>query len=224
MEVNKAGKTAIFIDENKLYSISAFNENYAYLYNIYTPVEISDKIDRFNLNIEKLKKALFCISNEQQFIDLDVSSESLSYRDKALNINLRLIEDSVVALPKFNITAFKNFNFPFSTTISSNKLLELRRAMDFASETSKFYLSQEQDGIYVCFADKQTSYNDDIKFLINTEYTGNISENIYDTSIIKLVSRTSNDIEVKIGDNGVCAMVVKGDNSELNYITTRLKK
>ena len=157
-------------------------------------------------------------------MELVIDKGILSYKDTTISTNIKLIENSIIAVPKFNVNTFKSFEFNFSTKITQAKVMELKRAMDFASDTSKFYISNEDGKIFITFGDKQVSYSDDIKVVLSDSFDGELTQNIYDISILKLTTRFNNDMLLKIGTNGALCIQLIQPNSELNYITTQLKK
>lgn len=225
MEINKSNRNPIFVEDGKVYSISSYDNNEVYLYNIYTPASIEEPRNRFNINLDKLKKVLACVpTSDSPFVEIEVENNILSYKDNVISANLRLIEDQLAVVPKFSIERFKEFKFPFKTTISKDKIMDVKRCMDFASETSKFYIKNKDGKLFFVFGDKLTNYNDDITVFITDKFEGTLSENIYDITILKLTLKFNSDIIVNISDNGAMLFKINLDNSELNYITTQLKK
>jgi hypothetical protein len=225
LEINKSGRTPIFVEDDKLFSISIFDNNAVYLYNTYKPVSIEEPRARFNISLEKLKKALACVpTSDSPFVEVTVQDNTLSYKDEMLSANIRLIEDQLAVVPKFNVETFKKFNFGFKASMTKEKIMDIKRCMDFATETSKFYIKNNEGKLYIIFGDKLTNYNDDITVFLTDKFEGDIAENIYDISILKLTTRFNSDIVVNIADNGALLVKINQDNSELNYITTQLKK
>lgn len=223
-DVNKGGKTPIFTEGNKIYSISAYDQNSVFLYNTYKPVSISDPRPRFNINLERLKKALMCIPEDKQFIEVSIEDNKLSYKDDRLSANICLIEDQIVIVPKFNLDTFKNCPFDFKVKIPQEKIKEIKLCMDFANETSKFYITNNKGKLMLVFGDKLTKHNDDITVFLSDKFEGNLNENVYDITILRLTTQFKSDILMNIADNGALWMKINLDNSELNYITTQLKK
>lgn len=225
MEINKNGRTPIFVENDELYTVSVYDNNAVYLYNTYKPVSIDEPRNRFNINLEKLKKVLACVpSSDKPFVEVSIQDNKLSYKDAFLSANICLIEDQLAVVPKFNVETFKKFNFGFKTTITKDKIMDIKRCMDFATETSKFYIKNKEGKLYIIFGDKLTTYNDDITVFITDKFEGDLNENIYDISILKLTTRFNSDIVVNIADNGALLVKLIQDNSILNYITTQLKK
>ena len=222
-ELVSDGRTPIFINDlSELYSISSSKNNAVRLYNIYRQIKISDPINRFNINIDTLKKALLCI--KQDFIDFTVDKEALKYADDFIKLNIRLLDDSTIGLAVFNLNVFKALSIDFSTTITSDILMDLKRAKDFASETSKFYLQKEGENIYLYFGDRLKSHTSNIRVKISDKFTGNISESIYDTEILSHALNTKQEILLKYSNVGALILEINQEHSTLNYITTQIKK
>jgi len=222
LEVIKDGRCAVFCENEEIYSVSVVNGLGVYLYNTYKPVKIEEPLPRFNVNLEKLKKGMLCIGNE--FVDFDIEKSNLSYKDDTVKLSVRLLEDNSVNVVRFNVETFKNFPFDFEMKIAVDDLVALRRSINFAADTTKFYLQQDEESIYILFGDKQAQHSDSIRVFLTKEFKGTIGENIYDTAILNLILKQKDDIHLKVSANGALLMQIERGSSTLRYITTKLKK
>ncbi len=227
--INKKGKAAIFTtDDNKIYSITATDSNTVFLHNVFEPASVEDPIKRFNIDLSKLQKGLDCIKSSFPFVDFNISldkgEKALAYADERIKFNIKLVEDNVINIPKFNITVFETLKPTFDIVIPKESLIALKNANSFASDTSKFYIQKEDDNIYIFFGDKQAKHNDDIKVLISSPHNGELVENIFDTTILNLIFKIGEDVTLKIFENKILSMSVIQDNYTLNYITPKLKQ
>jgi hypothetical protein len=225
-ELNKEGKIAIFTHDNELYSVSSTKSRTIHLYNTYRPLNISESIDRCSINVLKLIKGLQCINNDETFISLDFSLENgmCSFSTNDIKFNIRLLDDNLVDVPKFNINTFRQFEVHHSLEISVDKVNNIRKALEFSTDTCKFYLQQEENSVYFYFGDKSATHYDDIKILVTDSATSIIPQKAYDIDILRFILKAKNDFSMKLNDNGVMYIEVENPNTNLKYITTPLIK
>lgn len=224
-DLNKEGKIAVFYSQGELYSIST-KSRAIYLYNTYKPLDIQDSKDRFSLNVLKLVKGLQCISNEEMFVSLEITQDSCSFSSKDIRFNIRLLDDNLVEVPKFNLENFKKFTVHHTINISADKILNIRKALDFSGDAVKFYIEQENSDVFFHFGDKNSTSNhsDNIKILAAQDIHTKIPDKSYDIDILKQVLKLKNDFSIKLNDNGVMYIEIENANSNLKYITTPLIK
>ncbi len=227
-DLNKEGKIALFSTDTELFSVSSTKSRSINLYNTYTPASISDHIDRCSLNILKLVKGLQCVMNDEMYITLDIddATKTCSFKTRDIRFNIRLLDDNLVEVPKFNVESFKKFAVHHTLNIDADKVVNIKKALEFSSEMSKFYPEQEDDCVFFYFGDKQTSSNhlDDIKILVAENVKTKIPEKIYDIDILRLVLKFKNDFSMKMNDNGVMHIEIENNNSNLKYITAPILK
>jgi len=227
-DLNREGKIALFCDGTELYSISTTKSKTINLYNTYSPLNVEDSIQRCSLNIQKLTKGLSCIMKDEMFVSLDISLETntLNFSTKEIRFNIRLLEDALVEVPKFNIEVFKQFAIHHEVNINSDKVNNIKKALEFSTETSKFYIEQEDGDVYFYFGEKNSTSNhtDDIKIHVAEGVSTKVPNKIYDIDILKLVLKFKNDFSIKLNDNGVMYIEVENPNSNLKYITAPLIK
>jgi hypothetical protein len=225
LEINKEGKTAIFTAEDgKIYSLSQTADKSVMLYNTFQGNEISEPLSRFNVNIAKLVKAVNCLKKTDNLTEFNILNNSLFYQDDVVKFHIRLLSDSVMEVPKINISQVENFKSSAEIFMDSGVLSDIRRALDFSSLTKKFYIETEDNKLYFLFGDKEDSnMYDDIRVLISENFSGTIPSSIFSINILKLIERTRNDVVFKIGQQAMIAKITN-ENSVLQYITTSLKK
>lgn len=227
-DLNREGKIALFANDKELYSITTTKSRTINLYNTYKPLYIEDSLDRCSLNVLKLIKGLNCLSSEEVLVSLEISKDkgNCSFETKDIKFNIKLLNDNLVEVPKFNIDIFNKFTIHHKIPIDADKVINIKKALDFSSDTSKFYLEQEDNNVFFYFGDKNSSSNhlDDIRILVSENVTTDIPKKIYDVDILKLVLKFKNDFSMKLNDNGVMYIEVENNNSNLKYITTPLIK
>jgi len=225
LEVNNLGKAAIFVNDNELYSISQTTDNKVILYNTYTPVNIEDKIDRFNIKLNSVVKGLNCVNKTELLSTFEVSNNSFIYKDDLIKFNVRLLSDNMLTVPRINVEVVKAFPFTSEFYLDSAVLFDIKKALDFASTSSKFYIEIQDNKLYFLFGDRSDSANmyDDIKILVTDQFSGSLPNNIFNTDILKLIMKAKTDVVFKIGKHAMMAEL-KTESSTLRYITTSLKE
>lgn len=224
LEINKNGKTAIFCDDDKtLHAIYLTDDKTVYLYIRYIPEKIIDPIPRFNINLNKLSQALSCVKNTDMVL-LNIEERQVTYKDDTLAFSVNGIENQEIPLVKFSVDAFNKFNVVNKFKINQSIISELKRADAFASDTTKFYLEQEDDKLYIIFGDKTAKHYNSIKVLIQDEFKEDMGEIIYNNPILRLLFRAKGDILFEICDNSALIATISTEKTTASYITTKLKK
>lgn len=229
-EINKEGRIALFYDESQqeIYSIAGTKTESIRLFNTYRCFSVEDPSTRVSLNVLRLIKGLQCIGSDEQIIDLDIdtSNKTCAFTSKSIKFNVRLLDDKMVTVPKFNVDVFRRFAIDHSVFVNADSVANIKRALDFSSETEKFYIEQEGSDIFLFFGDKGSTSNhtDSIKVLIAEGITSKIPSHIYDVDILKLILKTKNDFSINLNNNGIMFIEIQNNNSNLKYITTPLKK
>lgn len=227
-DLNKEGKVALFSTDTELYSISATKSRGINLYNTYKPASIVDSVERCSINVVKLVKGLQCVMNDEMFVSLEISDQTktCSFKTRDIRFNIKLLDDNLVEVPKFNVENFKKFTVHHTIDVDSDKVVNIKKALEFSTELSKFYLEQEDDCVFFYFGDKDTTSNhlDDIKILVAEGIKTKIPEKMYDVDILRLVLKFKNDFSMKLNDNGVIYIEIENNNSNLKYITAPILK
>jgi hypothetical protein len=224
LDANKDGKTAVFVSDDILYAVSAINNNSIFLYNTYKPSQISSPIPRINFNASKLKTALTCIKKDEHAeISLSVEDNKLLYKDDSIKFHIRLLNDNIVAVPNFNINTFNNLKFDFSMELNRKLINELKRGDAFCTETNKFYFAIQNDKPCFIFGDKTNAHTNEMTIALDAAFTGNVTESVFESSILRMLFKTANDVTMKINEK-VLMFEILTDNSRQVYLTTKLKK
>jgi hypothetical protein len=222
LDANKEGKTAIFVNEEHIYAISAINNNSIFLYNTYKPISVSGIIPRINLNASKLKTALTCVKDQEE-IALIVEDNKIAYKDENIKFHVRLLNDNIVAVPNFNINTFNNLKFDFSMTLTRKLVNELKKGDTFCAESNKFYFSIQNDKPCFTFGDKTNSHVNEMCIALDAKFQGTIPESVFESSILRMIFKTTNDIVMRVNEK-VLMFEIETDNSRQVYLTTKLKK
>jgi hypothetical protein len=229
-EMSKSGKVSIFTKDDVLYSVSSTESNTITLYNTYRPLTITNPLDRFSINVLKIIKGIQCAKSDSSFIELligeDPNSPCCSFNTKDIKFNIRLLDNNLVSVPKFNVNNFEKFVTHHTINISADKVSNIKKALELSSENCKFYLEQDNELLYFYFGDKTSTSNhtDDISVLVAEDVRTPIPKKIYDADILRLVLKGKNDFSMKLNDNGVMYIEIENPNANLKYITTPLLK
>ena len=181
---------------------------------------------RFNVNLTRLTKALSCLKKADAVSTFTIENNNLLYQDDLLKFNLKLLDNNLITVPSINPDAINRFAFTSEVKVEATIMSELKRVLDFSSETEKFYLELEGNKLYFLFGDKSTesaNIHDEIKILISDNFQGQITSNIFNVNILKLLERANTDVTFKTGRNVLLAQFQR-ENSNYQYITTSLKK
>lgn len=229
-EVNKEGRVIINYDEteDELYSVSENKISTIKLYNTLKCAEIKDPLKKFAINTLRLNKGLSCIDSEHTLIDLEIDEKqkNLNYNGDDLRFSIKLLNEALIPVPKFNVETFKKFPFEYKIEVNATNFKNLQKALIFSSETGKFQVSQEDDKIYFNFGEMNSTSNDtdSMKILMCSNYTEQIPCRIYDAELLRLIIKTRSDFTMNLNQNGVLFVGIQTNNTKLNYITTPLKK
>jgi hypothetical protein len=229
-EMTKSGKIAIFTKEDLLYSVSANDSTTIILYNTYRPLSIQNTLDRFSINVVKMVKGIQCATTDSSFITLsiaeDPASPACSFSTKDIKFNIRLLEDNLVSVPKFNVANIDNFESQHVVNISAERVANIKKAMDLSSDNCKFYLEQQGELLYFYFGDKNSTSNhtDNISVLVAEDVKTEIPKKVYDVDLLRSVLKGKNEFTMNLKDNGVMYIEIENPNSNLKYITTPLAK
>lgn len=226
LEINKEGKSAIFFEEDRLYSLSQSADHRVILYNTFSPTSVIDLIPRINVNIPRLIKALNCLKKTENFISFEIEGNNLMYKDDIIKFNFKLLGDNLLKIPAVKAENITKFPFTSQIYIDAETMKDIKRVLDFSINTDKFYIDQEGDKIYFYFGDRAAddcNLQDDMRLLISDKFHGEFNSTIFSTEILKFMQKSKNDIVLKIGQNAMLAEIAN-DDSTLNYITTSIKK
>lgn len=228
-QLTREGRIAVFTDGDQIYSVSGSktSSDTIKLYNTYKPFLIEDPIPRFSINVARLQKALACL-NSEEMITLDISTltGTCNFSSKEIKFSIKLLDNNMVTVPKFNVEVFKQFPMDFTLPICRESVQQIHKALTFSSETGKFYIEQEEDEVYFTFGDKNDTANvtDSMRILIAKNITDEIPNKIYDAEVLGLILRTKTDFSMKLARNGVMFIEIENNNSNLKYLTAPLKK
>jgi hypothetical protein len=226
LEINKEGKSAIFFEDNKLYSLSQSADHRVILYNTFIPAEITDPVKRINVNIPRLLKALNCVSKTESLISFTIEDNNLLYQDDIIKFNMKLLGDNLLKVPAVKAENIDKFPFTSQIYISDSTMKDIKRVLDFMVNADKFYIEKEDDCVYFYFGDKSAddrNLQDDMRLLISNQFHGEFNSTIFSTEILKFMAKSKTDILFKIGQNTMLSEITT-DDSTLSYITTSIKK
>lgn len=220
LEVNKNGRCAIQTEDGFIYANQRTEDGQTGLHVRYeTP--FFDALDRFNIDLTQLEAALKCVTDKET-VELNISKQCVSYADEKIRFKIRTIEDVMVPLSKFDHKKHEVIPGILLFEIPQKIAQELKKAMDFASTSLKFYLFSEDKKLFVHFGDKKQKHLNNVDILIKDNLDKDIEERIYNAAFMRLVLTQKNVIKLKLEETGVLQAVVEGPN-KIIYRTAKLK-
>lgn len=227
-EVNKNSNISLFCKDDIIYCVVSTDSDKIHVYCTYKPLCIENPLDRCSLAISKLVKGLQCVPSEETTVPIEFDSEkgTCSFNTKEIRFNIRLLNDNMVTPPRINIDSFLKFPHHHTIDVNHSRVSNIKKAMEFDSNTYKFYIDQEDDSVYFFFGEKNSTSNhrDDIRILVADNIKTKIPNRGYDIDILRFVLRQKNDFSIKMNDNGVIYIEIENQNTNLKYITSPLIK
>ena len=228
-EIDKVGRVSLYNSGGKdIYTVVSTPSGGIHLYNTFSAFEVTDPIDRCSINIQKLCRGLNCIPRDTTMVVLTIDPKKgvCAFSTPDVKFNIRLLDDNMIAVSKFNIETFHKFPFHHEVAVSEAKLAGIKKVMDFCPDNKKFHLIQENKCVYFYFGDKLSTSNhtDDIQILVADDVQTQVPTKIYDIDVLRLILRQRNKFTMKIHDNGVMCIDSVLSNTTQKYITVPLLK
>ena len=121
-------------------------------------------------DIGRLVKIINCIETDS--IDLDISSNSLSYDSSDIRFKYHLLEDGIISAPAINIDKLKAIEYNTAFELQQESLINLIKSSSFASETNKIYFYTKDDAVYGELTDHQKHNSDSVTRCISHKFNG----------------------------------------------------
>ena len=94
LDINKAGKTALFCEDSEIYTTFLADDGSSVsFYQRYIPLAIQDPIQRVNVDLNKLSQGLNCITSNPESIILVLEDKKIKYKDHAVHFEIRTLEN-----------------------------------------------------------------------------------------------------------------------------------
>jgi predicted SnoaL-like aldol condensation-catalyzing enzyme len=221
LEVNKNGRCAIQTEDDYVFSNQRTEDGQTGIHVRYQ-TKFLEPLPRFNIDLTQLEAALKCVA-DKELVELEITKQSISYADEKIKFKIRTIEDVMVPLFKFDhkkhadIPGFLVFDLPPKITI------DIKKAMDFASTSLKFYLYSDDKKLFIHFGDKKQKHLNNVDILIKDNLDKDVEERIYNVAFMRLILSQKNLMSLKLEESGVLqASSVDGPNKVI-YRTAKLK-
>jgi hypothetical protein len=175
------------------------------------------------INIPDIKKLTRVIDSvDTKEIDLNINSNNIEYKGKALKFKYHLYEDGFLVKPSINIDKIKSFTYNINFTLKKDIFNSVIRGSAFASETNKLYLYTENGRLKGELTDR-ARHNTDVFALDLGEADFTLSPLPLNFDNIKLLSFIGDDINFGINtEYGVTIIDISNNNIKLKYIITSL--
>lgn len=219
--ISKISDSAILnVENDRIYSISSSEDRAMYLW---SNLE-ADNDDVVVLNIpsvSKLKKALNLIPEDD--VEFVLNSNNIEYIGKQVKFKYHLYDDGILVAPKVTLKKIESLKFEHSLDLTKEFLQFIIKQSSIFKDTKKLYIQTEDGKLYWSLEDKRISNTDsltiegeDVDFELETPFIVNLDN-------LKLITFGACDkFVLKISEIGVGNIVLKKDNTELNYVITSL--
>jgi hypothetical protein len=149
----------IKIEKDHLSSLVATPDGTLILYTKFDHETESSEDDTVTLNIADLNKIIKILSYiDKDDIELNIQSNSLSYKDDDIQFNYFLLEDGVINAPAVVIDKLKKVDYQSSFTLSRGAMNSINKLAMYASDSEKVYL-YTQDGSVVSELNDRKRHN-----------------------------------------------------------------
>jgi len=215
------------VESSCIKSLVCTSDNSIIFYNNH-PIESSFE-DPITLNCSDLKKfirALDAVGGKNEII-FTIDGNNIAYNDSSVKFKYHLLEDDIIKKPKISLKKLESMEVDSSFIINKDSLKELIRGSVFSSDSNKFYLNSESDGIFAELTDKTRNNIDSITMKISDSFVGNSFESLpLNFEIFRIMEiGDSTDINVKINTKlGIVLFEVCNNYSKTLYIMSSLIK
>lgn len=226
--ISKISDSAVLELDKETLSVLVCTSDNSIIFHSKFPVECDVEENMF-LNcpdIKKLIRALDAIK-ERNEIAFSLEKNNLSYSDKNIRFKYHLLEDDIIKKPKLSLKKLESMDVDSSFSIENETLKEIVRGSVFSSESNKFYLKSESDGVYAELTDKNRNNIDSISIKISDSFEGNKIESLpLNFEIFRIMDcGDSGVINIKINSKlGIVLFEVENNYGKMVYIMSSLIK
>lgn len=168
-----ADKCSMTILPDSIYTIID-NNDAGYPILLYANIACKNNVKKsLKLNIgdsKRLLNVLKCV--DEEMIDLEIDSNSLSYSSPAMKFKYHLLDDGVIDSAPATTEKINNLQFDCNFEIQGEKILEVLKGASFSAESDKIYFFVKDDKVFVELTDKTLSNTDSLTLHIADSYTG----------------------------------------------------
>lgn len=223
--ISKVGDSVVIdVNEESIKALLAASDNTVIVNAEYLERSNSSK-KRLNIpDIKKLCRILQCI--ETPSVELDISDNNISYSSDGMRFKYHLYDDSIISVPKINLTKLEKLDFNGRFTVSQTTILALIRGSSIATDTNKIYLSFSCEDVFGELTDKARPNVDSYSLKISNDYSGVIVENSIPLNfeIFRIISSMKfNQIHSKFAEStGVIVFDMETTNTKIKFIISAL--
>jgi hypothetical protein len=174
-------------------------------------------------DIKRLEKIISYINQDQ--IELQFKSNSLSYKDNNIRFKYHFLEDGLIETPKLSIQKIQNITTDIDFQIEYSKIVELAKGASFVGESEKLYFTIDSNGVFGEITDKTNSSVDSYGVkLLDQEFDRSITFPVNFDIVRLLASVTTDKITVRLNTEvGLSVFEIETPESTLKYIVSGLQ-
>lgn len=169
--VSKVTDVAAFIANTEGITAICSNDQNIILFAKYEETKLDD-VSKLNIHdIKRFVRLLECIDSED--IDLEITSNTFSYKTPKLKFKYHLAEDAMVPITKISLTKIAALNFDCKFHIERSKVQEVLKCSSVVSQSNKLYFTVSQaEGVVAELTDLQQAQSDSVAVNICKEFEG----------------------------------------------------
>jgi hypothetical protein len=169
--VSKVTDVASFIVNNEGITAVCNNDANIILFAKYVETK-TDEPSKLNIyDIKRFSRLLEIIDSEE--VELEVGTNTLSYKASKLKFKYHLAEDAMVPLTKISISKISALNFDCKFFVDKTKVQEILKCSSVVNGSNKLYFTVSKDGgVTAELTDQQTPQSDSVAVSITEEFEG----------------------------------------------------
>lgn len=178
-------------------------------------------------DVKRLHKIINCVSNDQH-VELNIDSNSISYKSPTTRFKFYLLEDGILTTPAVSVEKIKSLEFDLTFDIPYNKIIELIKGSTFSNETEKMYLyTDENNYLYGELTDREKPNVDSFSIkLVDDPLESVVPPTAFNFENIRIISGTrSESLSCSINTSlGVMKVNTTSDTCKITYLVSALLK
>jgi len=223
--LSKVADSAVLnIEPGKINALVATNDNTIIVNAVYTDSSI-DCSKRLNIpDVKKLCRILQCIDKPEIQLKLDINN--ISYSSSETRFKYHLYDDSIIPVPKLNLSKLDKLDFNGQFTMSHSSIVSLIKGSSIATDTNKIYLTFKENEVFGELTDKARSNVDSYGLKVASDYQGSINNQALPLNfeIFRIISSMKfSAIKSKIAlSTGVLTFDMNSENTQMRFIISAL--
>lgn len=169
--VSKVTDVAAFIASNEGITAVCSNDQNIILYAKYVDSKLEDTTKLNIADIKRFVRLLECVDSND--IELDITSNTFSYKTAKLKFKYHMAEDALVPITKISLAKIAALNFDCKFQVEKSKVQEVLKCSSVINQSNKLYFTVSQaDGVVAELTDMQQDHSDSVAVNITTEFEG----------------------------------------------------